>query len=47
MRDNGYQLQILPIFEQDLNQIVDYITQTLSSPDAAIRLVDEVQIDHY
>ncbi len=44
MRDNGYQLRILPIFEQDLNQIVDYITQTLSSPDAAIRLVDEVQL---
>lgn len=44
MKDNDYQLRILPLFEHDLNQIVDYITQTLSSPEAAIRLVDEVQL---
>lgn len=37
-----YQICILPSFEEDLNQIVDYITLTLSKPSAAMNLVEKV-----
>ena len=30
-----YKLRILPLFEQDLNEIVDYIAFHLKSPQAA------------
>lgn len=38
-----YNLRFLPLFEEDLNEIVDYITINLQNPTAAARLVDEVQ----
>ena len=38
----NYQIRILPSFEQDLNQIVDYIALTLSNPSAAMNLVENV-----
>lgn len=37
-----YRLEILPTFEEDLNQIVDYITLKLANPAAALNLVDKV-----
>lgn len=38
-----YELRILPLFEDDLNEIVDYITYRLRNPIAAERLVDDVE----
>ena len=38
-----YRLQILPLFEADLNSIVDYISDTLHNPGAALELVDAVE----
>ena len=38
----NYQIRILSSFEQDLNQIVDYIALTLSNPSAAINLVENI-----
>lgn len=38
-----YELRILPLFEDDLNEIVDYITYRLRNPLAAERLVDDVE----
>lgn len=36
-------LSILPLFEDDLNEIVDYITYCLRNPLAAEHLADEVE----
>lgn len=41
--DKKYSLRILPIFEEDLNEIVDYISINLKNPVAAHRFVDEVE----
>ena len=38
-----YELRILPLFEEDLNEIVDYITYRLQNPIAAEKLVDDVE----
>ena len=38
-----YKLRILPLFEQDLNEIVDYIAFHLKSPQAAEDFVEEVE----
>ena len=38
-----YKLRFLPLFEQDLNDAVDYIQNKLKNPAAADRLVNEVQ----
>lgn len=38
-----YKLSILPLFEEDLNEIVDYITYRLKNPIAAERFVEEVE----
>lgn len=43
MGGKRYKLRILPLFEDDLNEIVDYITFRLRNPIAAERLVDDVQ----
>ena len=43
MRDKLYKLRFLPLFEQDLNDAVDYITQRLKNPDAAEALTDAVE----
>lgn len=44
MRQKTYKLSVLPLFEEDLNEIVDYITNKLQNPDAALRLVDDIEI---
>lgn len=43
MSHKNYKLSFLPMFEDDLNDVVDYITNTLKNPDAAYRLVDDIE----
>ena len=43
MDKKHYELRILPLFEDDLNEIVDYITYRLRNPMAAEHLIDEVE----
>ena len=43
MANKEYKLRFLPLFEEDLNEIVDYIAFELQNPVAADALVDEVQ----
>lgn len=44
MNQKSYKLTFLPLFEEDLNEIVDYISLKLKNPEAAIRLVDDIEI---
>lgn len=41
--DKHYDLRFLSLFEEDLNEIVDYIAFNLKNPTAAKRLVDDVE----
>ena len=43
MNEKHYDLRFLPLFEDDLNEIVDYITYRLRNPAAAERLMDDVE----
>lgn len=43
MEDKHYKLRFLPLFEEDLNEIVDYIVDRLQNPAAAENLVKLVQ----
>ncbi len=43
LENKNYKLSILPLFEEDLNGIVDYISGTLKNPQAASNLVDAVE----
>ena len=43
MDGKRYELRILPLFEDDLNEIVDYITYRLRNLIAAEALIDEVE----
>lgn len=43
MIEKHYELRILPLFEEDLNEIVDYITYRLRNPIAADHLIDAVE----
>ncbi|MCD8375092.1 MAG: type II toxin-antitoxin system RelE/ParE family toxin [Oscillospiraceae bacterium] len=43
MNEKHYKLRFLPLFEDDLNEIIDYIAVRLKNPIAAERLVDDVQ----
>lgn len=43
MPNKQYKLRFLPLFEDDLNEIVDYIAVRLRNPTAAGNMVDEVQ----
>lgn len=43
MEQGRYELRILPLFERDLNEIVDYIAVHLQSPQAAEAFVEEVE----
>ena len=47
MSEKHYELRILPLFEDDLNEIVDYITYRLRNPIAADNLVDSVETAIY
>ena len=43
MSEKRYKLSFLPLFEDDLNDIADYISVRLKNPIAADALVDDVQ----
>ena len=43
MPDNEYQLRYLPKYEDDLNEIIDYIVLNLKNPTSANRLVDKIE----
>lgn len=43
MMGDKYSLRYLPKYEEDLNQIVDYIVYELHSPDSAIKLIDKIE----
>lgn len=43
MNGKHYKLRILPLFEDDLDEIVDHITYQLKNPIAADHLVDDVE----
>ena len=43
MNGKRYELRILPLFEEDLNGIVDYICYDLQNPMAARDMVDAVE----
>ena len=43
MESEAYTLRVLPLFEEDLNAIVDYIAFTLHNPFAADDLIDAVE----
>lgn len=43
MDEKHYKLRILPLFEDDLNEIVDYISIRLQNPIAAENFVDAVE----
>lgn len=43
MENNSYLLRYLPIFEQDLLNITDYISNVLKNETAAIHLVNDVE----
>ena len=43
MNGKHYKLRFLPLFEDDLSGIVDYIAYRLKNPIAADQLVDAVQ----
>lgn len=43
MEDKKYRVKILPLFEDDLDNAVDYISKKLKNPNAALRLIDSVQ----
>ncbi len=43
MNAKRYKLRVLPLFEEDLNRIIDYIALRLKNPLAAERLVEDVE----
>lgn len=43
MDSKHYELRILPLFERDLNEIIDYICGVLQNPIAAADMVDAVE----
>ena len=43
MINNWYRLRFLSLFYDDLSDIVDYISGELNNPDAARKLVDDVE----
>lgn len=38
-----YNLSFLPLFEEDLLEIIDYISVNLQNPQAALRLIDDIE----
>jgi plasmid stabilization system protein ParE len=43
MLNDKYVLRYLPGYEDDLNEIVDYILLKLHNPDAAMNLIDKIE----
>ena len=43
MQNETFQLRYLPLFEQDLLETIDYITNVLQNEDAADHLIDDIE----
>ena len=43
MRNDKYTLRYLPKYEEDLNEIVDYISSKLQSPGSALKLIEKIE----
>jgi len=43
MMDKKYKLEYLPMFEQDLAEVRDYIAHSLNNPKAALRLIEDTE----
>ena len=43
MDDKTYQLRYLPLFYQDMAEVVDYISNELQNPDAALKLIESTE----
>ena len=43
MNKPKYNLSFLPIFQEDLYEVTDYITNALKNPSAAHRLLDDIE----
>ncbi len=43
MNNQTYSIRYLPLFEQDLNEIVDYIIVELQNPNTAHSIVNKVE----
>ena len=41
--DNNFDLEYLPLFEQDLSDVRDYIEKTLQNPTAALKLINDTE----
>ncbi len=44
MGERSYKLRYLPLFEEDLSEIVDYITYKLKNPQAANELINRIEL---
>lgn len=44
MNKQTYKLTFLPLFEKDLLEVTDYITNILQNPSAARRLIDDIEL---
>ena len=40
MYNSKYQLRYLPLFYEDMAEVVDYISNDLQNPDSALKLID-------
>ena len=43
MKNDKYTLKYLPLYEEDLNGIIDYISFELQSPENALKLLDRIE----
>jgi plasmid stabilization system protein ParE len=43
MDNHKYSLEFLPLFEQDMAEASDYITNVLLNPEAALRLIEDTE----
>jgi len=44
MKKQSYKLTFLPLFEEDLIAITDYIANMLNNPSAAHSLIDDIEL---
>ena len=44
MNKQSHKLTFLPLFEENLLKVTDYITNTLQNPSASHRLVDDIEL---
>ncbi len=43
MGKSKFRLRYLPKYEEDLNELVDYISFKLQNPESALRLIDKIE----